>query len=145
MRPAAAWPTYRLFVVNADGTGFMQLTRGNATSSDSRADWSPDASKLVFTRCVKDRSCWIFSMKADGSGLRRLTPYKPPLCRVPNVVGKPLSKASHALRAGSCSRGRVRRKHSREVGSGRVSWQSPKPGMRGPVGSAVRLVVSLGR
>jgi Tol biopolymer transport system component len=144
-RPAAAWPTYRLFVANADGTGIVQLTRGPATSSDSRADWSPDGSKLVFTRCVKDRSCWIFSVDVDGSRLRRLTPYLPPLCRVPNVVGKTLSKAAHALRARSCSRGRVGKRHSREVVSGRVISQSPAAGARGPVGSAVRLVVSLGR
>jgi WD40-like Beta Propeller Repeat len=50
-------------VVNADGTGAMRLTNGNA----SAPAWSPDSSRMAFIRGVE---LWI--VNADGSGVRRL-------------------------------------------------------------------------
>jgi Tol biopolymer transport system component len=66
---------FDIFVVNADGTGEVQLT--DAPGNDHQLDWSPDGSKIVF---VSERGDFgeqtnneIFVMNADGSGQTQLT------------------------------------------------------------------------
>ena len=60
-----------IFAANADGSGARNLT--NATSyEDDQAAWSPDGTKLAFTRFLGTAG-EIFTMNADGSGLRNLT------------------------------------------------------------------------
>lgn len=60
-----------IFVANADGTGARNLT--NATSyDDDAATWSPDGTKIAFTRYV-GAAGEIYVMNADGSGLVNLT------------------------------------------------------------------------
>ncbi|WP_423923463.1 cell wall-binding repeat-containing protein [Candidatus Poriferisodalis sp.] len=50
-RDSVASPrTSRIFVVNADGTGNRQLSRGEGT--DDSPSWSPDGSRIVFSREV---------------------------------------------------------------------------------------------
>lgn len=47
---AVSPPTSRIYVVNADGTGNMQLSQGEGT--DNHPSWSPDGVRLSFSREV---------------------------------------------------------------------------------------------
>jgi Tol biopolymer transport system component len=58
-----------LFVSNADGSGERVLTEG---ALDYNPTWSPDGTWIVFTS-EREGSADLFRMKADGSGLERLT------------------------------------------------------------------------
>lgn len=67
-----------IFTVRAsDGGGLVRLTRGH----DGYPSYSPDGSKVVFMRTstrsgvVPDAAGALFVMHADGSGLRRITPW----------------------------------------------------------------------
>jgi hypothetical protein len=68
-----------------------------------------------------------------------------PPCVVPAVVGKTLAAARAAIMRGHCRTGRVTRAHSTKVRKGLVLAQRPVPGRRLANGTAVALVVSLGR
>lgn len=57
------------WIVNADGTGLVQIPRQVAKSP---AAWSPDGSELAFIDCP-NFACAIYVMKADGTNLRQLT------------------------------------------------------------------------
>ena len=65
-------------------------------------------------------------------------------CVVPRVQGKRLAAARRTIRKAHCTLGRVRRARSSRA-RGRVIAQSPRPGLRRPMGSKVNLVVSKGR
>jgi hypothetical protein len=67
------------------------------------------------------------------------------LCTVPNVTGKPLPVATHALARASCLVGKIRLANSKLVTKGRVISERPKPGAVLPRGGMVSLVVSRGR
>ena len=43
---------------------------------DTNADWSPDGKQISFTRVKSQTEAAIFVVRADGSGLKRLTPWK---------------------------------------------------------------------
>ena len=57
---------FEIYVINADGSGERNLTRGR------KPCWSPDGQKITFT---SKRENWaeIYVMNADGSGQQRLT------------------------------------------------------------------------
>ena len=65
-------PTFRICVMNADGTGQTQLTFGLAPVSDLGPHWSPDGTQMVFVRPVAGQQ-QIFVMNADGTGQQQLT------------------------------------------------------------------------
>jgi len=54
-----------IFVMNADGTGFFQITFGN---TDRAPTWSPDGSQIAF-----ERNGGVAIVNEDGSGLTILT------------------------------------------------------------------------
>jgi dipeptidyl aminopeptidase/acylaminoacyl peptidase len=56
-----------IYVVNADGSGLRQLTRGE----DTTPAWSPDGRTIAFVRGVSTFE--IYLMNADGSDPRKLT------------------------------------------------------------------------
>jgi len=58
--------------INADGTGFTQLT--SDTARDLRPAWSPDGSQIVFTTTRFSGSHELGLMNPDGSGLTRVAP-----------------------------------------------------------------------
>lgn len=79
--------TADLFVVGADGSGERRLTRVKAGYVDDRADWSPDGSRIVFTRCPpRGGACGIWTIESAGSHLKRLSPPCPPGAAVPKCV-----------------------------------------------------------
>lgn len=66
--------TGALFAVGPSGSGQRQITRPEAGVVDDQPDWSPNGSMLVFHRIVPDRPFAIYTIKADGSDLTRLSP-----------------------------------------------------------------------
>ncbi|MEJ2560232.1 MAG: hypothetical protein P8186_29260 [Anaerolineae bacterium] len=67
MRTPGGGPEGAIAVINADGSGFTQLT-DTADGSSGSPDWSPDGTQIVF-----ERTGDIFVMKADGTDVRALT------------------------------------------------------------------------
>ena len=66
---------YLIYVMDADGSNVRAVTDG--TDGDLLPSWSPDCSKIAFTRYFFHpdgpigADIWI--VNADGSGLRKLT------------------------------------------------------------------------
>jgi TolB protein len=61
-----------IFVVNADGSGLLNLTK--AAVSASGPTWSADGTRLAFTVSEADgRTANIYTVNADGSSLQRVT------------------------------------------------------------------------
>jgi Tol biopolymer transport system component len=60
-----------------DGTGVTQLTNNafvnNLAVHDHEPAWSPDGTQIVFTSTRDQPYDHIFVMKADGTGVTRLT------------------------------------------------------------------------
>ncbi len=60
-----------IHVMNADGTGDVQLTDDPA--DDSQPSWSPDGTRIAFVSGRDDPHGDVFVMNADGTGLAQLT------------------------------------------------------------------------
>ncbi|HEY6140115.1 MAG TPA: protein kinase [Thermoanaerobaculia bacterium] len=60
-----------LFIANANGTRVRQLT--NDAAKDRQATWSPDGKTLYFYSNRETSSYQIWSIRADGSNLARVT------------------------------------------------------------------------
>lgn len=60
-----------IYVMNADGTGVTLVTRTDSTE-DGEVDWSPDGTRLVFTR-LGATGTRIFLVAPNGTGLAQLT------------------------------------------------------------------------
>jgi TolB protein len=75
--PDAVDTNMEIFVVRSDGTGLRRLT--NHPGPDTNPAWSPDGSWIAFTRWPDGAASeggdrvGIWTMKADGSDLHRLT------------------------------------------------------------------------
>lgn len=67
--PGSGWG--EILTMNADGTDIVNLT-ANGGVNDLAPDWSPDGSKIAFVS-DRDGNNEIYVMKADGSGVRRVT------------------------------------------------------------------------
>ncbi|UCC25436.1 MAG: PD40 domain-containing protein [Gemmatimonadales bacterium] len=66
----ALYPSYDLFVSNADGTDLVQLT--DTPGYDAEATISPTGDRIVFTS-VRNGDLDLYSMNLDGSDLVQLT------------------------------------------------------------------------
>lgn len=66
-----------IFIANANGTGARRVTRGIATKKafDTESQWSPDGTRIAFTRVKNAKEAAIFVVGVDGRGLKRLTPW----------------------------------------------------------------------
>jgi Tol biopolymer transport system component len=69
-----------LFVMNADdGGNTVQVTFENPSSpfQDGEVQWSPDGTHFVFQRFrFSDASIAVFTVKVDGTGFHRLSPWQ---------------------------------------------------------------------
>jgi TolB protein len=66
--------TGAVFTIWPNGTGARQITFPPAATVDAQPDWSPNGSLIAFTRCVPDTVCAIYTVRPDGTHLRRLSP-----------------------------------------------------------------------
>ena len=68
-----------IFTMNADGSDLTQLTQTSTSTADSQPQWSPDGTKIAFVRSnttAKPRNKGAIEiMNADGSNIRRITPF----------------------------------------------------------------------
>src|SRR5262249_5464846 len=73
-----------IFTINPDGSGETRIPHPSKGMVDDQPDWSPDGKLIAFTRCLVNGACGVYLMKADGTGLKRLSapPCKagPPKC-----------------------------------------------------------------
>ena len=67
-----------IFVANRDGSGAHRLTTALAGKDayDTESQWSPDGTRVAFTRVKSPKEAAIFTIKTDGTDLKQLTPYK---------------------------------------------------------------------
>jgi TolB protein len=61
---------FGIFVMNVDGSGLRRISAG---TSDYNPSWSPDGTRIVFTRQEKGAESDIYVMDPDGSNVDRLT------------------------------------------------------------------------
>jgi Tol biopolymer transport system component len=66
--------TGAIFAIAPNGTSSRQVTSPDQGVIDDQPDWSPDGSRLVFHRAIPDGPWAIYTVKADGSELTRLSP-----------------------------------------------------------------------
>ncbi len=66
----ALYPSYDIFVANADGSDLKQIT--TTPGYDAEATLSPDGKKLVFTS-TRNGDIDIYTMNVDGSHVKQLT------------------------------------------------------------------------
>jgi TolB protein len=66
--------TGAIYTIAANGTAEQQVTKPTTGIVDDNADWSRDASLIVFTRCAPDLPCIVYTVRPDGSNETRLTP-----------------------------------------------------------------------
>ena len=82
-----------LYTMNSDGTGVRRIVAPIRGGHDDQPDWSPDGSRLAFTRCPDALPCRLMVVNADGTGLHAVTPR----CRGKlDVPRKPLPCADEA-------------------------------------------------
>ena len=60
-----------VYVMNADGTGRLNLTHHPGT--DAFARWSPDGQRIAFASRRDGGQFEVFVMDADGANVKRLT------------------------------------------------------------------------
>ena len=68
-----------IFVMAADGTDTIQVTFENPSSpyQDGEVQWSPDGTHFVLQRLrFSDGSIAVFTVKVDGTGFHRLSPWQ---------------------------------------------------------------------
>jgi pimeloyl-ACP methyl ester carboxylesterase len=67
-----------IFVANKDGSGAHRLTTALAGKNayDTESQWSPDGTRIAFTRVKSSKEAAIFVVNTDGTGLKQLTPYR---------------------------------------------------------------------
>ncbi len=66
----AIYPTYDIFVANANGTNIKPLTK--TKGYDAEATVSPDGKRIVFTS-MRDGDLDIYTMDTNGKNVKRLT------------------------------------------------------------------------
>jgi TolB protein len=67
-----------LWVTNTDGTSARKLDLVGPNIVDDQPDWSPDGKSIAFGRCPEGDGgstgvCVVYTIRADGSGLARLS------------------------------------------------------------------------
>jgi Tol biopolymer transport system component len=65
--------TANVAIINADGSGYRQLTFDSGDRGSAFPSFSPDGTKIIYTRILPDGNRELFTMKPDGSNVQRLT------------------------------------------------------------------------
>jgi TolB protein len=66
--------TFRLWLMNADGSNRHQLFRETSDFNDFQGTFSPDGRYVIFRHCSNSREyCQVSRVKTDGTGLNALT------------------------------------------------------------------------
>jgi len=63
---------FRLFLINADGSGRIQLTDESGDGDDLAPAWAPDGSRIAFSSTRDGGFPEIYTVRADGTGTKRL-------------------------------------------------------------------------
>lgn len=61
-----------IFTIAPDGSGERQVSKPDPPLSDDLPDFAPDGSFIAFQRCREGQRCRLFTVRADGTGLRRV-------------------------------------------------------------------------
>jgi TolB protein len=69
--------TAHIVVANSDGSGQRTITHASRVYHDDHPHWAAHGSRIVFDRCGFRSSCHLWTMRPDGSELRRLGPRCP--------------------------------------------------------------------
>jgi TolB protein len=64
---------FELYTMNVDGSGLVRLSNSSGSDWVGPQAWSPDGSRIVFSSMRDDPNGEIYIMKADGTGVIRLT------------------------------------------------------------------------
>src|SRR5262249_17373247 len=64
----------QVFTVNPNGTGLREVTHGQLMSAEAGLAWSPDGRGLLFVVFQGGGGNKIFKSRADGSGLKLVSP-----------------------------------------------------------------------
>jgi TolB protein len=125
-----------IFTINTDGTGEQQVTHPPKGNVDSPPRWAPNASLIAFTRCPKNGTCAIYTVRPDGSQLRRLSPPCPGSKCEDDSVGSFLPDGRHVVFSRFTGHGfgasiivtDLRHRHSRVVvpGTKRFAYTDPE-------------------
>jgi TolB protein len=75
-----------LYTATPDGSDTRRLTHPPNGTQDIHPDWSPDGSRVVFERALEEGAHAIWTVAADGTGLRRLTPACAPRADIPKCA-----------------------------------------------------------
>jgi Tol biopolymer transport system component len=71
---SADYSTFRLWLMNADGSNKHLLLTEDPAYSDFQGNWSPDGSRVIFRRCnFAKEECSIYTVKTNGRGLTQIT------------------------------------------------------------------------
>lgn len=65
--------TGAIFTIRPGGTRTRQITFPSVGTVDDQPDWSPNGTLIAFRRCAPDTVCAIYTVRADGTHLHRLT------------------------------------------------------------------------
>lgn len=71
--PFRWWAPHNIYVMNADGTNPVILTKEDRWAYESNPTWSPDSRRIAFAKQTPDGFKDIFSINVDGSDLKNLT------------------------------------------------------------------------
>ena len=66
---------WRIFLMNPDGTGQVDISSGGAPTNDTQPAWSPSGAKIAFTRLPQGLNPreHIWTMNSDGTGKVQIT------------------------------------------------------------------------
>lgn len=64
--------SFRLYVMNSDGSGLKQAVEG-VDGGWTNPAWSPDGQQMLFSGYLRNGSCQVFVANADGQGVEALT------------------------------------------------------------------------
>src|SRR3954447_25587569 len=78
--------TCGLWVIASDRSRSKRVTRPTRGTVDGNPDWSPDGSRIVFTRQPSTGAYSIWTVRGSGASLRRVSPPCPPGDGIPRCA-----------------------------------------------------------